>query len=100
MRPGIAVAGRVAQRHATRNPGLFQLDAELHEVVGIVWELVITRGPHRLYAIVYVVAADAKRQRHPAAVAIAIARRDVVPAAVFFAQVIRDVGDVEQLFRQ
>ena len=99
--PGVAVAGGVAEGHAARQAALLQgLSAQLQEVVGVVREAVEARVLHRLDPVVDVVAADTQRQRHPAAVPVAVARRRVVPAAVLLTQVIGHVGHVQQLLGQ
>ena len=98
MRPGVAVAGGVAEGETEGMVLRFQRLGELQKPSRILGEGVESRFLHLADAIDEGVARAAERQPDPAlAAGLEILPAHVVPAAVFLAQIIGEVGHVEQL---
>ncbi len=98
LAPGIAVAGRIAERESGRRALRLQRLAELEEAVGVLREAVESGGLDVAFAVHHAHAGHAQRDADPfLAVRAEIRVADRVPAAVLLAEVGAHVGDVDQL---
>src|SRR6266446_6353645 len=98
MRPGVAVAGGVAEREADRMVLRLERLAELQEPRGVARETVEPHFLHLADAVDEGVARGAEGHADPApAAGLEVLPANVVPAAVLLAQILGEIGHVEQL---